>query len=177
MDNLNATAINEALLTTARQMILAAITAPKGRGMDNIRTFLVPHDKMEQITKKMTEIASRSGQDFFVRDAQNLMNAPYVLFIGSIINPLGLSNCGLCGFKNCDEKKNHSDVPCTFNTTDLGIAIGSAVSIAAIHHVDNRVMFSAGIAVKELGLMGADVKTIFGIPLSASAKNPFFDRK
>jgi uncharacterized ferredoxin-like protein len=32
-------------------------------------------------------------------------------------------------------------------------------------------------AVKELGLLGEDVKIIYGIPLSSSSKNPFFDRK
>jgi uncharacterized ferredoxin-like protein len=59
----------------------------------------------------------------------------------------------------------------------LGIAIGSAVGVAMDHRVDNRVMNSVGHAVRELGLMGKDVKIVYGIPLSSSAKNPFFDRE
>ena len=64
-----------------------------------------------------------------------------------------------------------------FNTNDLGIAIGSAVSIAADDRIDCRVMFTVGKAVTELKLMDEKVKIIFGIPLSATSKNPFFDRK
>jgi uncharacterized ferredoxin-like protein len=59
---------------------------------------------------------------------------------------------------------------------DLGIAIGSAVSVAADHRVDNRVMYSIGKAAKELKLLGEEASIIFGIPLSASGKSPFFDR-
>jgi uncharacterized ferredoxin-like protein len=100
-----------------------------------------------------------------------------LLLIGTKIKPMGLSHCGMCGFENCDEKDRHPDHPCAFNTGDLGIAIGSAVSVAADARVDNRVMFSVGKAVKEMKLLGEDVKIIYGIPLSAGGKNPFFDRK
>jgi uncharacterized ferredoxin-like protein len=38
-------------------------------------------------------------------------------------------------------------------------------------------MYSAGKAAIELGLLGTEVKVAYGIPLSATGKNPFFDRK
>ena len=63
------------------------------------------------------------------------------------------------------------------NLTDLGIAVGSAVSIAADCRVDNRVMFSAGMAAKNLKILPEDVKICYGIPVSVSGKNPYFDRK
>ena len=66
---------------------------------------------------------------------------------------------------------------CIFPAHDLGIAVGSAAGIAAHHHVDNRVMFSAGVAALRLGLMGEGVKIAFGLPLSVTGKSPFFDRK
>ena len=66
---------------------------------------------------------------------------------------------------------------CAYNTGDLGIAIGSAVSIAMDHRVDNRIMYSAGKAAVDMKLLGEEVKVAFGVPLSVSAKNPFFDRK
>ncbi len=55
--------------------------------------------------------------------------------------------------------------------------MGSAVSIAMDNRIDNRIMYTIGIAVKELELMGKETKIIYGIPLSATSKNPFFDRK
>jgi uncharacterized ferredoxin-like protein len=65
---------------------------------------------------------------------------------------------------------------CAVRMADLGIAIGSAVKTASIHNVDNRVMYSAGVTALALGLLG-DCTVAYGIPLSASGKNIFFDRK
>ena len=59
---------------------------------------------------------------------------------------------------------------------DLGIAIGSAVSVAEDARVDNRVMFSVGRSIMEMGILPENVKNIVGIPLSASGKSPYFDR-
>ena len=65
----------------------------------------------------------------------------------------------------------------TSSAVDLGIAIGSAVSVAADLRVDNRVMYSVGKAALNIGILGEDVKIAYGIPLSISGKNPFFDRR
>ena len=66
---------------------------------------------------------------------------------------------------------------CAISIGDLGIAIGSAVSVAAAHHVDNRIMFTVGRAALNLKMFGDDeVKIAYGIPLSVSGKSPFFDR-
>jgi uncharacterized ferredoxin-like protein len=61
--------------------------------------------------------------------------------------------------------------------TDLGIALGSAVKTAQIHNVDNRIMFSAGTAALNLGLLGKDCSVAYAIPLSVTGKNIFFDRE
>ena len=66
---------------------------------------------------------------------------------------------------------------CAYDNMDLGIAVGSAASVAADCRIDNRVMFSAGRAALSLGTMGGDVKVILAIPLSAGGKSPYFDRK
>jgi len=58
---------------------------------------------------------------------------------------------------------------------DLGIAVGSAVKTASFHNVDNRIMYRAGIAAKSLGMIESNIA--YGIPLSATGKNIFFDRK
>ena len=66
---------------------------------------------------------------------------------------------------------------CAWDAADVGIAIGSSAAVAADARVDNRVMFSVGRAARSLGLLGASVTLVLGIPLSVSGKSPFFDRK
>lgn len=166
------------VLRIAEEMMLAARTAPKGRGMDFLEMIIVDGDTIALLSDKMSEIGARlpNGQAFS-RDALNIKQAEVMVLIGTRFGSLGLGYCGLCGFENCAAKELHPEMPCAFNTGDLGIAIGSAVSIAMDHRVDNRIMYTVGMAARELGLMGNQVKIIYGIPLSANSKNVFFDRK
>ena len=83
-------------------------------------------------------------------------------------------NCGHCGFATCDGRS--AGVPCALNTIDVGIAVGSACALATDLRLDTRVMFSAGIAAQALGWLPG-CQTVLAIPVSASSKNPFFDRK
>lgn len=162
----------------AGKMMAAARTAPKGKGMDNIEIYLVNQEEIENIATKMEEIGARSGTTpAFIRDAKNIRNADALILMGTRIKSLGLAYCSLCGYSGCDEKNKYPDHPCAFNTGDLGIAIGSAASIAMDSRIDNRIMYTVGMAVKELKLMGEEVKIIYGIPLSCTGKNIFFDRK
>ncbi len=162
----------------ALKMMIAARTAPKGKGIDNMVISCADEKTIASISAKMMELVDKRGWPHsFARDAENILAAPYMLLLGSKINPMRLKICDMCGFENCDEKDKHPDIPCVFNTGDLGIAIGSAVSVAMDNRVDNRIMYTVGQAVKEMNLLGEDVKIIYGIPLSVSSKNPFFDRK
>ena len=167
----------ESVIDVAKKMLIAARTAPKARGIDNLIIALAKGEDIKIISDKMKRIGKTTKTPFIIRDAENILSSQVIVLIGTKIRALELDNCELCGFKSCKEKKEHPDVPCAFNTGDLGIAIGSAVNIAAYNHIDNRVMHSVGKAVVELGLLGKDVKIAFGIPLSVSNKNPFFDRK
>jgi uncharacterized ferredoxin-like protein len=166
-----------ALLEVAKKMVLAARTAPKARGINTIEIMIATGESIGQLAQKMKEIGEKYDQAFFVRDANNLDHAPVIVLLGTRIQSIGLKKCGLCGFKSCDEKNEHPSVPCAFNTGDLGIAIGSAVSIASDNRVDNRIMYTVGQAAFELGFFEKDIRVIYGIPLSATSKNPFFDRK
>ncbi|MCX5682019.1 MAG: DUF2148 domain-containing protein [Candidatus Omnitrophica bacterium] len=169
--------INEILKDAAKKMVLAARTAPKGRGIDTFTFCLAEDDDIKKISKKMKEIGEESGAQAFLRDSQSILSSPVIVLLGTAIKAVGLKRCSRCGFKDCDEKEKHKNIPCAFNTGDLGIAIGSAVSVAADNRVDCRVMHTVGAAALELGLLGKDVKIAFGVPLSATSKNPFFDRK
>lgn len=161
----------------AKKMAIAARTAPKTRGVDNIEIAMLSENEFSLVADKMEEIAKRENQAFFARDAGNVRNSEALLIIGAKIQPANLAFCGLCGMQNCETKNTKPNIPCAFNTTDLGIAVSSAVSTAMDNKVDNRIMYTVGMAVKELKLMNEEVKIILGIPLSAKGKNIYFDRK
>ena len=60
---------------------------------------------------------------------------------------------------------------------DLGIALGSAASVAGRNHADNRIMFTIGRAALNLKLLGDAVSIAYGVPLSAPGKNIYFDEE
>lgn len=166
----------EGLLEVARLMCVAARTAPKGRGTDNLVTAVLTDAEKDEVAQEMQRIGEEIGAGFFVRDAQNLRAAGALMLLGTRIKTLGLPYCGLCGYKDCAENQKNNGI-CVFNIGDLGIAVGSAVGVAADNRVDCRVFFSAGRAALNLKTLGDEVKVAWGIPLSVGPKNPFFDRK
>ena len=162
------------LLHVAGEMMTAARTAPKGRGFDIIEVVLATGETMERLSKSMMEYSEKTGLGFIARDALNILHADAIVLIGTQSQSLGL-NCGYCGFDSCEAKTQFPHVPCSLNTIDVGIAIGSACAVAADHRVDSRVMFSVGRVAMELDIMPG-CSNIIGIPISCSSKNPFFDR-
>ncbi len=166
----------EKIIEIAKLMMIAARTAPKGRGRDNLVIGLIEKSRIQDLANKMKEIHKRNNQAFFLRDSDNILNAQAIVIIATKTEVLGL-DCGLCGFDTCEEKQENPDTPCAFNNADLGIAVGSAVSVASTHRADNRIMFSAGQAANELGLLGPDIGMAIAIPLASYGKNPFFDRQ
>jgi len=165
-----------ALDTVAELMCLAARTAPKARGVDNLHIEVFRGEAKAAVTKKMRQVAQADGVGFFARDADNCDAAPLVVLVGTKVQPLGVPHCGFCGFGDC---KGCADAGalCAYNAGDLGIALGSAAAVAAAHHADNRMMFSFGRSAIEAGLLPPEVKLAVGLPLSATGKSPFFDRK
>ncbi|MCX5750069.1 MAG: DUF2148 domain-containing protein [Candidatus Saganbacteria bacterium] len=165
----------EAVLDVAQKMCLAARTAPKGKGLDLIEIAIVTGDTIKKLSERMKEIGERENNFTLKRDCESILKAEAVVLIGTKFKAIGLRYCGLCGKKDCAEAEKTGTL-CIYNPGDLGIAIGSAVSVAAAHHVDNRIMYSVGMTILDLKLLGEEVKIAFGIPLSVSSKNPFFDR-
>jgi uncharacterized ferredoxin-like protein len=164
---------HEHMLNVAKQMMTAARTAPKGKGVDVIETAVVTEGDIKLLSDELIRQNGENGMMFFLRDAENILSAEAIILIGTREHLQGL-NCGHCGFATCAEKPN--DTPCALNTIDVGIAIGSACATASDLRVDSRVMFSAGIAAQKLNWLPG-CKTVMAIPISCSSKNPFFDRK
>ncbi len=168
---------DNSIIEIAKQIALAVRTAPKAKGIDNLEICLVTDYDIVTISKHMEHISERDNVTFFKRDAENIKSASAILLVGTKYKSLGLKNCGWCGWHTCNEKDKNVEHPCVYNLTDLGIAVGSAISLAADYRLDNRVMFSVGKAAIELNYFTSDVKSALGIPFSATNKNPFFDRK
>jgi uncharacterized ferredoxin-like protein len=140
-----------ALLSVANLMVAAARTAPKARGEDSIKTAILTDHEKDALATVMTELGR-------TRDAENVKQSGVVVLIGV--------DCGAVSA---------TWWPFKAKLIDLGIAIGSAVKVASDLNVDNRVMYSIGLAAKQMGLLQAN--EIQGIPLALTGKNPFFDRK
>jgi uncharacterized ferredoxin-like protein len=162
-------------LQVASLMAAAARTAPKTRGIDNIRVLAIEdNDIKEQLAVRMRAMARSENRPTFDRDAASVECSAVVVAIGVVSNPAGL-DCGYCGHGRCENLEKANGL-CSFNSIDLGIAACSAASIAADARVDTRLMFSIGRAALAMGLFGAEVKLALGIPLSITGKSPFFDR-
>ena len=160
-------------LDIAQKMMVAARTAPKGKGADVVECAVVDGDDLETLARTMEAIGEERGFAFFLRDANCIRRSLYVALVGTRTKLQGL-NCGYCGFPTCSEKP--QETPCEVNAVDVGIALGAAVSRAQAFGVDTRIMFSAGLAAQQLGLLGGGVGQVYAIPVSISSKSPFFDR-
>ena len=91
---------HEHVLDVARQMLTAARTAPKGKGIDVIEAALVTGEDIKKLSEKMVAMVEEHGMKFFLRDADNILQAECVIIIGTREQAQGL-NCGHCGFPTC----------------------------------------------------------------------------
>jgi len=161
----------------AEQMCVAARTAPKACGIDHLVIgLLTEQEDLERLADAVEAFGRKIEAPFFVRDAGNLRQAQACVLLGTRLRRMGIPGCNLCGFAGCAANE-AAGARCAFNLGDLGIALGSAVSVAADHRVDCRIMYTLGRVAVEQGLLGPEVAVAHGIPLSATGKNPFFDRK
>lgn len=168
-------AAKEAAMRVAQAMVAAAVTAPKGHGFDKICAAIVDGEEKDRMAEHMRDIYKETGEPFYNRDAGCVDGSHCVVLLAVKDDPNMQANCGYCGLPDCAANR-EVGASCAFNITDLGIALGSAVSIAADNRIDSRVFFSAGKAALRMGIFGEDVKVCYGIPLSTYGKSNFFDR-
>ena len=164
-----------AAMRVAELMSAASRTAPKARGVDDTHSLVLDGEDKEKLTAMMRKLAIARNMPFFERDAGNVDAAICIVVIGTGVAPRGL-NCALCGVADCAAAVKDA-IPCALAVHDLGIAVGSAAATAMDHRIDNRILFTAGMAALEMKLFPDDVKMCFGIPLAISGKNVFFDRQ
>ena len=167
------------LRMVAELMCIAARTAPKSAGQDFVVTEIIEGETCQRLAEAMMHFGEKTGKPNFDRDGKNVMASPIVVLIGiKDARPVGL-NCGACGADKCLTINTHQGEfqgpQCLFRALDMGIALGSAVKTAGMLNVDNRIMYRAGAVAREMGLIDADF--VMGIPLSATGKSIYFDRK
>ena len=177
-----------AVTAVANLMALAARTAPKGKGVDTIIIRVLSGKELSILATRLSDLGEKHGIGFFLRDAKNIAASDACLLIGARGDTIVGVNCGACGYKTCAEMAKECKTKkkkttffagpnCAIRIADLGIALGSAVKTAQIHNVDNRIMYSGGVAAINLGLLGKDCTVAYAVPLSATGKNIFFDRE
>ena len=150
-----------AVNTVAALMATAAKTAPKSCGADTLETVVLDGADKEDLADAMCELAQETSMDFYRRDAENVRRSQCVVVIGAIASYMSTAHCGLCGMGNCGTAM-RNNATCAFSGINLGIALGSAVGIAA--------------AAQRKKVFERKVTMAFGIPLSSTAKNIFYDR-
>ncbi len=170
----------EGLELVARLMEISAVTAPKSKGVNFVRTRVLSREEVDKLADAMVAFGLRKQKKDFDRDARGLADATVILIGLKDASPVGL-NCGACGFNSCEElarqgkiKGEFSGPICAFRHLDMGIALGSAVKTASLLNVDNRIMYRLGVVARSLDLVDWDF--VMGIPLSVTGKNLFFDR-
>ena len=174
---------SRAVRTACDLMALSARTAPKGKGMDSLVLRTAADDDLDRLADAMRSVAERGGSPIFLRDAGNMDASEACLLLGVRGRETVGLDCGGCGFAACGEMREaavgdetvYGGPNCVIKVTDLGIAVGSAVKTASLLNLDNRVMYTAGVAALALGwLPGCTVA--YGVPVSATGKNVYFDR-
>lgn len=166
------------LKMVAELMAISARTAPKTAGQDFVVTRIIAGDDLKRLSEKMFEYGERTGKANFDRDGANVRDSNALLLIGLKDAKSPGLNCGACGFDKCLKPNTHEGEfrgpQCAYRLLDMGIALGSAVKMASLLNVDNRIMYRIGVVAREMGLIDADF--VVGIPLSATGKSIYFDR-
>lgn len=167
-----------AIRTVADLMALAARTAPKAAGKDYVVIEILEGDTLNGLADDMVRYGEESGKKNFDRDGENVRHSAAVVLIGIKDAAATGLNCGACGYDKCPRintlESEFRGPQCAMRLLDMGIALGSAVKMAALLNVDNRIMYRIGVSARRLGLIDADV--VMGVPLSATGKSIYFDR-
>ncbi len=173
--------MTEGLEMVAQLMTIAAQTAPKTAGQDYVLTKLITGDEVKRLGEAMLAYGQKTGKKRFDRDGGNVLKSEAVVLVGyRAPGTVGL-NCGACGFATCEAltaqpafEGEFKGPVCAYRLLDMGIALGSAVKVASLLNVDNRIMYRIGAVARDMKLVDWDF--VMGIPLSATAKSIYFDR-
>ena len=78
---------HEQVLQIAQKMMIAARTAPKAKGVDIIEVAMVTESNLRILSDTMKQMYEENGFKFFLRDADNILEAECVVLIGTREHP------------------------------------------------------------------------------------------
>ncbi len=165
--------------TVTDLMAIAAVTAPKAAGRSFIVVETLEGEAVKRLGQGMIDYGTRTHKTNFDRDGQNVIDSDAVVLVGLKDADVLDLNCSACGAESCITPNTYEGEfrgpNCALRHLDLGIALGSAVKVAGMLNLDNRIMYRAGVVARALGMIDADF--VMGIPLSAKGKSIYFDRQ
>ena len=74
---------HEYVLQAVRQMMTAARTAPKGKGIDIIEVAMVTDEDIKRLSEELVIMSGETGLKFFLRDADNILQAEAIMIAGT----------------------------------------------------------------------------------------------
>ena len=63
---------HEQVIASAKQMMTAARTAPKGKGIDVIETAILTEDDIDRLSEELIRMNKETSLEFYLRDAENI---------------------------------------------------------------------------------------------------------
>jgi len=167
-------------------MALAARTAPKGKGTDMLEIRVLAKKDMKKLAARLEKLGKEKDIGFFLRmqEPRRLGRlCPYRLpGRRSRRHQLRrLRVCDCADFTKALRKKSKRETPFAGPTASSAWPTSASRSVQQSRPPrfitwTNRVMYSGGVAARDLCLFSKDCTVVYAIPLSATGKNIFFDR-
>lgn len=85
------------VIEAAKQIMTAARTAPKGKGVDILEIITVTEKEIKLLSEELIKTSEETGMKFFLRDAENILHSEAIVLIGTHQQTQGL-NCAYCGY-------------------------------------------------------------------------------
>jgi uncharacterized ferredoxin-like protein len=177
--------INNGLARAVELMAVAAYNAWKFSDRNTFKMAVMGKEDMESISEfcyslgDMSPLGARDG-----RALQSMVKEPLaMLIIGDKRKSDFNYNCGACGYRTCAELNKAEFVEaltsngpfCMFKSINLHMAANAAAAMAWKLGLQCRVFSTFGFGAKAMETL-PDVDTAVAVMVSASKRDPFFDR-
>jgi uncharacterized ferredoxin-like protein len=177
--------ISNGLARAVELMAVAAYTAVKFSDRNTFKMAVMGKEDMESISEfcyslgDMSPLGARDG-----RALQSMVKEPLaMLVIGDKRKSDFNYNCGACGYRTCAELNKAEFVEaltsngpfCMFKSINLHMAANAAAAMAWKLGLQCRVFSTFGFGAKAMETL-PDVDTAVAVMVSASKRDPFFDR-
>lgn len=73
----------EEVLSVAKKMAIAARTAPKAKGVDNLEIAILTGPELVSLANHMEQMVKKGSPKFFLRDAGNVLASQALFVIGT----------------------------------------------------------------------------------------------